>query len=155
MQLDLGQQMSFQIHIQGAYQLTDVRVAKTVGLQFSYSAFQWMPSCLVLFLDLILPTLISQKDYSKRGSWGTDKTTKDAQAVIQQQTLELTVDYVLLGIFPDWQTVPTLPPFVQQTCQHIRRDSLLLWRPSMTYPINDTGALNSNWRRTYKQHNLQ
>lgn len=40
MQLDLGQQMSFQIHIQGADQLTDVRVAKTVGLQFSYSAFQ-------------------------------------------------------------------------------------------------------------------
>lgn len=34
MQLDLGQQMSFQIHIQGADQLTDVRVAKTVGLVF-------------------------------------------------------------------------------------------------------------------------
>lgn len=69
--------------------------------------------------------------------------TKDAQTVIQQQALELPIDYVLPGVFPDWKTVPTLPPFIQQTCQHIRRDSLL-WRPSVMYSVQDTGALNIN-----------
>lgn len=155
MQLDLGQQMSFQIHIQGAYQLTDVRVAKTVGFQFSSSAFQWTLGCLALFLDLILPTLVSQKDYSKRGSWGTYETTKDAQTVIQQQTLELTADYILLGIFPDWKTVPMLPPFIQQTCNIFAVIRFFFGVPPWRIPLMTQVPLNSNWRGTYKQHDLQ
>lgn len=71
-----GQPMSFWIHDQGAHQLTDGRVAQTVGLRGSCRALQRVLSCPALCLDPILPALVSRKDCSKQGSWGACGTHK-------------------------------------------------------------------------------
>lgn len=60
--------MSFQIHTKSTHRQRDVTVAKAKHpQQFSYSAVKWMLNCLALFLDMVVPTLVSRKNSSKVG----------------------------------------------------------------------------------------
>lgn len=60
--------MSFRIHTKSTYQRRDVTVAKAKHpQQFSYGAVKWMLTCVALFLHIVVPTLVSQKNSSEAG----------------------------------------------------------------------------------------
>lgn len=113
--------MSFQIHSQGAYQLTDVRVAQAVFLP----CISMNARLSVLCLDLILPLLVSQKDCSEEGNWGTLRNHKGCSDCYS--TANPGVDHRLYSAwdFPRSQKQP--PRYLPSSSKHASTFAVILF----------------------------